>query len=1030
MAVRRNYRINLRNYGNPPAIMVSQYDENYDLVFEVFDGVVPATGLNAYTVKLVGRQPGEDPALKYEFTGTVSGTANNILSFTIDTTMTGKAGKGTAEIVILDTTNDVKFASFNLPVYVEKAAVPDDAIDADVERAQEIADEVQDIVDTAAAEVKGEAEAWAVGQRDGEDVPSTDPTYHNNAKYYSEVAQDIADSIGIDATLSVSGKAADAKATGDEISELKEDLSDVETSIGDLSNLTTSAKGNLVAAINEAAQTGSGNAEVKLPKLYITGDISKMTTAKNEVKEYSYKFVDSDDSQYSGFCSMKMQGESSLHAPKKNYTIKFFYDYPHKRKENVNLMPLGIKKNKFVVKANWADRTMARNVISCRLWGQMVKSRHTAPIPQIAETPNWGAINGYPIRVYVNGNFHGLYSFNIPKDADLFGMDEDNPLHCAVCGDSNVNNDDNAAAFRSTTIGNCWELEVPDTWQTFDTEEEIEGQTVTVTHAVKDNLSATIGFVINSTDEEFVAGINDHIDLESAIDYYILCYMDSGVDSLARNLILLTYDGGYKWYCSAYDKDLTWGTLLGGTADYKYNRACPEEYYCTYSLLWERLEECFGDAIYDRWTELKHTILSPEYIKQEFRNYWNHIPDADYAMDIAAWPDMPQSTVYFKPAIENLIDARWAYVDSCITAMRTPVACTSITLDEETLTFSDGTPVTLTTTVEPADTTDTIMWISSNTDVATVNNGVVTPVGNGTCTIIATCGNQSDSCTVTVSALAYTVTLSGTGATLSPTTDVTPGGSYSGTLVANTGYTIDGVVIMMGEDNITSTAYNNGTISIASVTGNIVVTVNTSISIDPTGLQYTLPSTVTFDGQTYVDTGYQFDSAGNDSLSIFVEAEVPQDTTTTQYLFGQKKNTTARCCFRAQISSLNPALNNSSVSSGVGSTAGQRYKMVFRYNASTEVQAIRSSVAGSETTSSNGINTTGVRTKPSANAWGGNLYIGGINNNGTLESPMLTGKIYQMQIYDRRLTDAEVCALLGLSSLSTTPFTDDLDPTS
>ena len=30
-----------------------------------------------------------------------------------------------------------------------------------------------------------EAEAWAVGQRDGVDVPSTDATYHNNAKYYA-----------------------------------------------------------------------------------------------------------------------------------------------------------------------------------------------------------------------------------------------------------------------------------------------------------------------------------------------------------------------------------------------------------------------------------------------------------------------------------------------------------------------------------------------------------------------------------------------------------------------------------------------------------------------------------------------------------------------------------------------------------------------------------------------------------------------------------------------------------------------------
>ena len=33
-----------------------------------------------------------------------------------------------------------------------------------------------------------DAEAWAVGQRGGVDVPSTDPTYHNNAKYWSEQA--------------------------------------------------------------------------------------------------------------------------------------------------------------------------------------------------------------------------------------------------------------------------------------------------------------------------------------------------------------------------------------------------------------------------------------------------------------------------------------------------------------------------------------------------------------------------------------------------------------------------------------------------------------------------------------------------------------------------------------------------------------------------------------------------------------------------------------------------------------------------
>lgn len=43
-----------------------------------------------------------------------------------------------------------------------------------------------------AAQDAEDAEAWAVGKRNGADVPSTDPTYHNNAKYYKDQAQGIA----------------------------------------------------------------------------------------------------------------------------------------------------------------------------------------------------------------------------------------------------------------------------------------------------------------------------------------------------------------------------------------------------------------------------------------------------------------------------------------------------------------------------------------------------------------------------------------------------------------------------------------------------------------------------------------------------------------------------------------------------------------------------------------------------------------------------------------------------------------------
>lgn len=53
-----------------------------------------------------------------------------------------------------------------------------------------------------AAQDAEDAEAWAVGKRNGVDVPANDPAYQNNAKYYKELAQS-ASGGGI---LSVNGK--------------------------------------------------------------------------------------------------------------------------------------------------------------------------------------------------------------------------------------------------------------------------------------------------------------------------------------------------------------------------------------------------------------------------------------------------------------------------------------------------------------------------------------------------------------------------------------------------------------------------------------------------------------------------------------------------------------------------------------------------------------------------------------------------------------------------------------------------------
>ena len=83
-----------------------------------------------------------------------------------------------------------------------------------------------------------------------------------------------------------------------------------------------------------------------------------------------------------------------------------------------------------------------------------------------------------------------------------------------------------------------------------------------------------------------------------------------------------------------------------------------------------------------------------------------------------------------------------------------PTPCTGISFASETITIAGYDPVTIGYTVTPPDTTDPIVWESSDTSVVTVSGGVLTVVGVGTATITATCGSFSASANVTVN-IAY-----------------------------------------------------------------------------------------------------------------------------------------------------------------------------------------------------------------------------------------------------------------------------------
>lgn len=79
------------------------------------------------------------------------------------------------------------------------------------------------------------------------------------------------------------------------------------------------------------------------------------------------------------------------------------------------------------------------------------------------------------------------------------------------------------------------------------------------------------------------------------------------------------------------------------------------------------------------------------------------------------------------------------------------IPCTSLSLSTSSISFTTlGDTQTITATKMPTNTTDNVSWGTSDASVATVSNGVITAVGEGTATITATCGAQTATCSISI----------------------------------------------------------------------------------------------------------------------------------------------------------------------------------------------------------------------------------------------------------------------------------------
>ena len=366
-----------------------------------------------------------------------------------------------------------------------------------------------------------------------------------------------------------------------------------------------------------------------LPIMMINGDLSGMDhdNAKNITYDYKNK-----NTRLSGYGTVKWQGSSSATLAKKGYRLKTTKS-DYSEKDKIRVQPSWQKHHKFNLKAYYNDGMLSRDPVSANIGAKVSASRSELPRDLIHED-NFGYIDGFPIILFLNGEYQGIYSFNLPRPDFSY-------TKWAIM--ANQYNDI------------CQFIQVPDTGVKMDESDWLslnpDGQ---ATDDQKKAVTDLINWVIKSDDATFVKDLDKHFDIPSMIDYVVVTNILGARDAYGKNQVLLTWDGKI-WYYQLYDLDCTYNANWMGGKVFETPKVGVNLPFGSNNNLFVRFTKFFKNAISDRYREIRQW-LTPGYVLAQYKQRINLIGQGNFEQEWAKWNDPSKDTEDFKQLQNDLYD--------------------------------------------------------------------------------------------------------------------------------------------------------------------------------------------------------------------------------------------------------------------------------------------------------------------------------------------------------------------------------------
>lgn len=406
----------------------------------------------------------------------------------------------------------------------------------------------------------------------------------------------------------------------------------------------------------------------------VTG-VSAMPTQDGQHLRAWMEVYDGHGNYFKKRVTLELQGQSSKGMSKKHFKADFYEEEWDGDATPDIQFGNWVEQDGFHFKAFYRDFFRGTGILGYKIYDQLTIDRgEYGRIWERAtniKDPDPRALchaDAFPCMVYLNGNFHGIFCWQMKKHRKNMNMKKNTPEHIHL----------DPSLFTDTTfyggIVKWYRFEIKTPKDLYDINGKVyDNDTPTElidesspyynldtdddkTKKYKANSAQVKRYILNLSNyqKEIKAVINakkgtdaireaiaERFDVTSMIDYMIHNIVTNNFDGLHKNYQLFTYDGK-KWFVAPYDLDNTFGYFP------YYSILFSPTYYClsplsTFSFKtyfpFDIIETYFKQDIRERYATLRDRgLLNAESISSMFSNWYYSIGAENYADEWKRWP--------------------------------------------------------------------------------------------------------------------------------------------------------------------------------------------------------------------------------------------------------------------------------------------------------------------------------------------------------------------------------------------------------